>query len=351
MITTLTGIGLHAIGAISSASSIVPGKFIKNWDWDVYWLGFAAVSLLLLPIVIAGLTVPEVQYILLNTDNKTIALTLGLGFIYGFGGYGFGLACRMLGFSLTYAISIGFSATVGTIIPPFVMGGEALDKLLNTAQGTYVFSALAIAIVGMFLVGKAGYGREKHSQEQAAGQEKTKDNVLFKGVLIALAAGFLSACYGFALHAGEPMAEMATANGANELLRINVVFILANGGAFISNLLITLYLIKKKKVFGQFFDKNNKDLRRNYTLAFIGGAAWYFQFFFYGIAENFMGDFKVASWAIHMIMLIIFAQLWGIYFKEWKTSPNKVKYYLYAGLAVLTFSVLVVAYGNVITLG
>lgn len=350
MISTILGISLHAVGAASSASSIVPGKFIKKWSWDVYWLGFALVSLLILPIFIALLTFPNAQQvidILATADNSTIINTVGLGFIYGFGGYGFGLACRMLGFSLTYAISIGFSATVGTIIPPFVKGGEALDKLLYTDQGLYIFSALAIAIVGMFLVGKAGYGREKHSQAN----DDSKDNLLVKGILIALGAGFLSACYGFALHAGEPMAVQAQAMGVDELMRINVVFILANGGAFISNLFITIYLIKKQKAFKQFVETDNADLKRNYSLAIIGGAAWYFQFFFFGMAETFMGDFKAASWAIHMIMLIIFAQLWGLFFKEWTTSPTKVKINLYQGLIVLTLSVLVVAYGNFVTAG
>ncbi|MGR5260036.1 L-rhamnose/proton symporter RhaT [Vibrio astriarenae] len=350
MITALTGIALHAVGAASSASSIVPGKFVKGWQWDVYWVGFALVSLFFLPIIVASLTIPEVRMIIAAADTKTILLTVGLGFIYGFGGYGFGLACRMLGFSMTYAISIGFSATVGTIIPPLVMGGEQLHKLLHTTQGVYIFSALLIAIVGMFLVGKAGYGRELHENQQSGDVTSAKDSKIVKGIFVALGAGFLSACYGFALHAGEPMAAQAVDMGANPLLRVNVIFVLANSGALISNLIICYFLIRRENNFKQFFDKENKALRRNYILAIAGGAAWYFQFFFYGIAEHFMEDFSVASWAIHMIMLIIFAQLWGIYFKEWKSSPKPVKRNLYNGLAVLTFSVLIVAYGNFVTM-
>ncbi|MGX9522693.1 L-rhamnose/proton symporter RhaT [Vibrio mediterranei] len=351
MITTaLTGICLHAVGAASSASSIVPGKFVKNWQWDVYWVGFALVSLLFLPFIVAGLTIPEVRMILAEAETSTIAWTLGLGFMYGFGGYGFGYACRVIGFSMTYAISIGFSATVGTIIPPLVMGGEQLDKLLHTSQGAYVFSALAIAIVGMVLVGKAGYGREKFEQQNAENSDALSNNKTLVGILVALGSGFLSACYGFALHAGDSLAVRAVELGANPLLKINVVFILANGGALISNLIICYFLIKKQNNFHQFKDFTNKSIGRNYALALLGGAAWYFQFFFYGIAEHFMEDFSVASWAIHMIMLIIFAQLWGIYFKEWKSSPSSVKRNLYWGLGVLTLSVLTVAYGNFVNL-
>lgn len=352
MITAIAGIGLHAVGAISSASSIVPGKFIKDWDWNVYWVGYALVSFLLLPVIVAYLTIPEVQSILASSDRNTLLYTIGFGFIYGFGGYGFGLACRLLGFSMAYAIAIGFSATVGTIIPPLFMGGEKLHKLLYTSQGVYIFSALVIAIVGMFLVGKAGYFREKHitSTEEVSKSTRSSGNKTLIGIAVALAAGFLSACYGFALHAGEPLAVKAVELGANPLLRINIVFILSNVGALISNLIICVVLISRAGVFGQFSDIKNKALSKNYLLAIIGGTAWYFQFFFYGVAEHFMSDFAAASWAIHMIMLIIFAQLWGIYFKEWTTSPSSIKKLLYSGLATLTTAVLIVAYGNFVSL-
>lgn len=342
MLGAFTGIGLHAIGAFSSASSIVPGKFIKKWSWDVYWVGFALVSLLFLPVIIALLTIPHVREILAAADPKTIWYTLGLGFVYGFGGYGFGLACRMLGFSMTYAISIGFSATVGTIIPPFVMGGESLDKLLHTQLGGYIFGALAIAIVGMALVAWAGYGRESSEQDTSG----AKSSNITKGIAVALVSGFLSACYGFALHTGAPLGVAAAKMGASPLMQVNVVFILANGGALISNLIITYFLIRKQNAWKE-FTSADAPLKRNYLLSIIGGAAWYFQFFFFAIAENFMGSFSMASWAIHMIMLIIFAQLWGIYFKEWHSSPQPVKSKLYKGLIVLTISVLIVAYGNV----
>ena len=45
-----------------------------------------------------------------------------LGAAYGIGGTAFGISIRYIGFSLTYAIAVGLSSVLGTLIPPLVRG-------------------------------------------------------------------------------------------------------------------------------------------------------------------------------------------------------------------------------------
>ena len=45
-----------------------------------------------------------------------------LGAAYGIGGTAFGISIRYIGFSLTYAIAVGLSSVLGTLIPPLVKG-------------------------------------------------------------------------------------------------------------------------------------------------------------------------------------------------------------------------------------
>ncbi len=45
-----------------------------------------------------------------------------LGMAYGIGGTAFGISIRYIGFSLTYAIAVGLSGVLGTLIPPLVKG-------------------------------------------------------------------------------------------------------------------------------------------------------------------------------------------------------------------------------------
>ena len=50
----------------------------------------------------------------------------------------------------------------------------------------------------------------------------------------------------------------------------------------------------------------------------LTGTLWYGQFFFYNLGHVRMGNYKFTSWAIHMIMLVLFSNLVAVLFREWK---------------------------------
>jgi hypothetical protein len=60
----------------------------------------------------------------------------------------------------------------------------------------------------------------------------------------------LSAVYGFALAAGEPIADVASAHGAG-VFRGNVVYIFSNTGAFLTTAVYCLWLHRKHKTLGE----------------------------------------------------------------------------------------------------
>jgi L-rhamnose-H+ transport protein len=59
-----------------------------------------------------------------------------------------------------------------------------------------------------------------------------------------------------------------------------------------------------------------------------------------------MGNYKFSSWAIHMIMLVLFSSLAGLIMKEWQTSGPRTKQLLAVALFVLIAAVLLLTYGN-----
>ncbi len=81
-------------------------------------------------------------------------------------------------------------------------------------------------------------------------QAKLEGFLLVKGLLLPLVAGILSAVYGFALAAGGPVADVASAHGAG-VFRGNVVYIFSNTGAFIATSLYCLWLHRKHKTLGE----------------------------------------------------------------------------------------------------
>jgi L-rhamnose-H+ transport protein len=59
-----------------------------------------------------------------------------------------------------------------------------------------------------------------------------------------------------------------------------------------------------------------------------------------------MGHYKFTSWAIHMIMLVLFSNVVGLALREWRQCRRVTHRTLGAALAVLVGAVLLLTYGN-----
>jgi len=84
----------------------------------------------------------------------------------------------------------------------------------------------------------------------------------------------------------------------------------------------------------------------NYFFAGLAGIIWYGQFFFYGMGTTQMGAYDFSSWTIHMAFIIVFSNLWGIRFKEWKGVSRSTMGTVWTGISILVFSTMVIGLGN-----
>jgi L-rhamnose-H+ transport protein len=338
-----TGVMFHAIGASSAALCYTPQRKVVRWSWQTYWLAQAFVCWLLLPIVIGWLTIPHITSVLSEAPSSVMIKTFLMGAAYGIGGTAFGIAIRYVGFSLTYAISVGISCVFGTLLPPIVQG--QLGKIMSQQGSQWLLSGIVLGALGIVLCGVAGRWKEIQLNKNFTGGSFS----LSKGLPICILSGLLSAVYGFSISEGQPLADIAAKYGAGNF-QGNVVYIFSNSGAFLSTMLYCLYLHKKKNTFGEYagtvHNEKNKNLSLNYLLAALTGCLWYGQFFFYGLGHVRMGTYKFSSWAIHMIMLVLFSALAGIALKEWVKINAATTRMLVVALTVLVAAVLFLAYGN-----
>ena len=244
MTNPILGAGLHGIGAFSSALCYTPQKKTKSWSWQTYWMAQAAVCWVILPVMVAVLTTPHLRSVLRDSPHDAMVRSFLLGVCYGVGGTAFGVAIRYLGFSMTYALSIGISCILGTLLPPLL--ASQLGGLLQRTGSVWVFSGIAIATVGIFASGIAGKLRDT---DQAGSITVTvaERPGLAKGLLFAIVAGVLSAVFGLALASGQPIADVAARYGAGKF-QGNVILIFACGGAFVSTAIFCLYLHWKARL-------------------------------------------------------------------------------------------------------
>lgn len=340
----ITGVMYHSVGASSAALCYTPQKKVRGWSWQTYWLAQALVCWLLLPVIVAWLTIPQLSAVLKEAPTGVLWKTFVLGMAYGVGGTAFGMAIRYVGFSLTYAIAVGISCVLGTLIPPLVRG-ELATVFEKTGSG-WVMAGIVLGALGIAVCGVAGRGKEK---DLAQAEAVNTGFSLAKGLPLCLLAGVLSAVYGFSIDQGQPIADIAARYGAGNF-QGNVVYIFSNSGAFLTTLLYCLYLHAKQKTFQEYTTKpaqgKASSLYRNFAMAALTGILWYGQFFFYGLGHVRMGDYKFSSWAIHMIMLVLFSSLAGLLLKEWNSSSRTTKIKLAAALIILTVAVIVLTYGN-----
>ncbi|NCI48168.1 L-rhamnose/proton symporter RhaT [Sediminibacterium soli] len=336
----INGILYHAVGASGAALCYTPGKGVKSWSWQTYWLLQAAVCWLALPVLVALITIPELRLVLQEAPTDIMQKVFLLGMAYGIGGTAFGIAIRYLGFSLTYAIAVGISCVLGTLLPPLVHG--TLTEVMQSSGAGFLMGGVAMGAAGIALCGVAGRNKEK---DMMAGEKDRGRFSLRKGLPLCLLAGILSALYGFALDHGQPIADVAAQHGAGNF-QGNVIYIFANTGAFVSTACYCLYLHVKEKTFREFGNAGNDSLLQNYLLSALTGVLWYGQFFFYGLGHVRMGRYRFSSWAIHMIMLVLFSTVAGIIMKEWKQCSVKTKRWLALALLALVTAILLLTYGN-----
>jgi L-rhamnose-H+ transport protein len=207
-----------------------------------------------------------------------------------------------------------------------------------------VIGGIAIGTLGIALCGLAGRLKERDLRETQSQGEFS----LSKGLILSLIAGVLSAVYGFSLEAGQPIADVAAKHNAG-MWQGNVIYIFSNTGAFITTMAYCLYLGVKHKTLGELIGRNGlsaEHVPANLGLAALTGLLWYGQFFFYNLGHVRMGEYKFSSWAIHMIMLVLFSSVMAIALREWRGCRRATHTMIGLAVAVLVVAVVALTYGN-----
>lgn len=334
----ILGTLLHTIGAASAALCYAPQRYVHHWRWQTYWLVQASACWLVLPWIFAWFTIPQLGAVLHEAPRDAMQKSYLLGVLYGVGGIAFGTAIRYIGYSLTYALAIGVSCVLGTLLPPALAG--TLGPTLMSRPGLFVIAGVLLGGGAMIVTGLAGFRKERETASAAAAFNPRV------GLPIVLLAGVLSAVFSFSLAAGQPIADVAAAHGAGNF-QGNVIYLFSNSGAFTTTLFYCLWLIRRDRSAREFFRTDDgRGLGRNYALSLLTGLLWYLQFFFYGLGHVRMGDFKFSSWAIHMIILILLSCGFGVIIGEWRACRPATKWLITAAIFLLLCAVGLISFGN-----
>ncbi|MDE5702673.1 L-rhamnose/proton symporter RhaT [uncultured Bacteroides sp.] len=337
---TLIGLLIIAIGSFGQSSSYVPIKKIDGWSWESFWLVQGIFAWLIFPLLGALLAIPAGSSLLELWSAGGALPAVVYGVLWGVGGLTFGLSMRYLGVALGQSIALGTCAGFGTLFPALFAGKDLLH-----GEGLMLLVGVCITLAGIAIIGYAGSLRSKNMTEEEK-RAAVKDFALTKGLLVALLAGVMSACFALGLDAGTPIKQAALDGGVEALYAGLPVILLVTLGGFCTNAVYCIQQNLKNKTGGEYFSVKAPVLMNNLLFCALAGVLWYSQFFGLEMGKSFLTDSPVLyafSWSILMSLNVTFSNVWGILLKEWKGVGSKTITVLILGLVVLISSIIVVA--------
>lgn len=345
----LLGVLFHSLGGVASGSFYMPFNKVKGWNWESYWMVGGLFSWLIVPPIAAFLTVPGFLEIIADSTDKIFYFTFLMGLLWGIGGLTYGLGVRYLGMSLGNSVVLGFCAAFGALVPSIYYnivpteGKVSFTDMLGSTGGQIVFLGVLVCVFGIAVCGRAGMLKEKELSDEDKKKSVLEFN-LVKGLIVAVFSGILSSFFNFGIEAGKPLADAAVAAGYDHLYSNNVTFVVILWGGLTTNFIWTTILSLKNKSYTDFTNKQTP-ISKNILFSALAGTIWFLQFFFYGMGESKLGN-GASSWILHMSTIILTANLWGVYRKEWQGVAKKTKYTITAGIFIILLSVVLVGIGN-----
>ncbi|MGO9640345.1 MAG: L-rhamnose/proton symporter RhaT [Candidatus Acidiferrales bacterium] len=331
---------LVVLGGVLQGAFAVPMKGMGRWRWENTWLIYSIFAMVLFPLAVGVYTVPHLFSVFANTPAATVAAVALFGFGWGCGSTLFGLGISRVGMALGFAIILGMTSPLGSLLPLAILHPDQLWK----PKGQHLIAGLGIVIVGIILCAIAGAKREREQKTAAAGAPEAgrERSSFLAGLLICIASGILSPMLNFSFTFGTKLTDAAKLAGAGATSSANAIWVPALGAGFLANAAYCLYLLSRNRTWGEF---RGEGIPYGYWLGAVAmGLMWYGGICVYGLGAAAMGSLGgIIGWPAFMATMIVTANVLGAITGEWKGASGASRAYSWLGIAVLVAAIYVIS--------
>jgi L-rhamnose-H+ transport protein len=328
----LEALGIIVIAAIMNATYTLPMKTHRKWAWEHSWLAFTILGVVLVPTLLAVLTVPGLFSIYTQIPAGTLAAMALFGAGWGVSLVFFGLALSLVGVTVTFAVCLGTSAAFGALIPLVMQHPE---KLL-AQEGILILAGLTSILVGVALCGVAVNLRDRPTAVKA---ERPAQPV--KGFIYALLAGGLGSLFNLGLAFGGEIQRSAEQQGASPNMSSSAVWLPCLYAGFLPGVIYCLHLMKRNQNAPRLLG----DARWHYWLtAICMGILWYGSLVLYAISANGLGELgKAIGWPLFLSAIVVTSTIAGVLMGEWTKSGSRPLRYMIGGVLCLVLAILLLS--------
>jgi L-rhamnose-H+ transport protein len=330
----VSSILLILAGAFASGSFGVFLKRTKDWEWQHIWLVYSVFGMLAIPWALGFLTVPALLRVLSEANAGDLIRVFLYGLGWGIGAVLYGLALKLVGLALSYAIVMGLTAAIGTLAPLILLHRNELF----TVKGLLIVVGVVLIVGGVVSSSWAGYLKTAAQKGLTrANFEQTRQSFL-SGLAAAVLSGLLSPMLNLSFAYGEPLVSLARQNGADSLFAANIIWVVALSAGFIANGAYCVYLIGRSRSSHLLLGHGQQ-----YRVALIMAVLWSAGYIFYGIGGSRLGELAaVVGWPLMSSMTILSASFWGAISGEWTGSGHKPRLVMSAAVGLLCAGMIVV---------
>ncbi len=335
------GIILSIIAGMINGSFPAPIKYAKVWKWENIWSVWAVFGMVVFPWLIAFITIPDAAAVYSSAETKSLLLMIAFGVAFGLAQIFFGLGIAAIGMALNFAIAIGISTVLGSLVP---LLAKHPDRVF-TPQGTMIFVGVFLIVIGIVGCAVAGMLKDRHLGTSDRPRESTAVKMSFAaGLFICILAGLGSPMNNFAYAYGESLLSIAAAHGASPSSLANVIWAPVMTASFIPYIIYCIYLWKKNRTAGLFFAPGTG---RNWVFGAVMGFLWFISSVIYGAVLARLGSMgPVLGWPLFMSAIIIASNVWGIATGEWKGSGSKALNTMLGAICFLIAGFVALAYAG-----
>lgn len=330
------GLAVVLVSGMLTASFAAPMKLSRRWHWENTWFVYATLALLLIPLVLVAWAIPHPVAFYASIPWPKLAPAMLFGFGWGIAQTTFGLSIARVGMAMAFAIVIGLSSLLGSVIPLAIFHPE---DLTGRAGITLLVSGVLL-IMGLVLYSQAGRQRDLITSTVSS-----SGSTFRTGILLCIFTGCFGSMINMGFVFGSGIARQAVQLGISPEKATLSVWLVVLSAGYLPNLVYTLFLLRKNHTFILFRDSWTREA----LLALAAAVLWLFGMLGYGLGAGVMGRYgNSLGFALCMAALLLWSSALGMMAGEWKLALPATRRRMGAGLAFIIVSVTILGINGIL---